>query len=105
MSFISIVSYNIDNGAKIDLIVKNIVDLVEKGVSLFCLQEVRPAKNGNFIGDQILEVLGLNWQAAYFLAEDETNFDNGLAFFWNQNQVTGIKFETLVLPKLRNLEV
>src|SRR6185369_6038122 len=102
---LKIVSYNIDNSVKTDLIVKNILELSAKGANIFCLQEVRPVKEGRFIGDIILEKLGSDWQAEFFMTAGYSHFDNGLGFVWNKKQVTADKFETISFTKLNKLDV
>ncbi len=105
MAELKIVSYNICDSIDEKNISDNIVNFANDGVNFFCLQEVRPAKEGKFIGDILLEKLGNEWQSEFFLSSDPTNSDYGLAMLWRKNAIESVRFQTLSFSKLNVLNL
>jgi endonuclease/exonuclease/phosphatase family metal-dependent hydrolase len=104
MAQLKLVSYNIDNSTQTDQIVKNIFELAKSGVNIFCLQEVRPSKSGEFIGKSLLDKLGSGWEGEFFLTTKPNNCDYGLGILWNSVYLKPVKFDTLSFFKLLQLD-
>ena len=103
MPELKFVCYNILRSSRKEQIVANIKALAGQGVSLFALQEVRPPRRGAFIGDLILQELGAEWQAEYFLGAAYNSPDYGLGFVWRQPILQAQGFDLLSLPTLSKL--
>ncbi|HEX9504105.1 MAG TPA: endonuclease/exonuclease/phosphatase family protein, partial [Patescibacteria group bacterium] len=95
-----IVSYNIFEGTDPENIIKNITNFADQGVNFFCLQEVRPSLDKEFIGDRLLKSLGPSWKSEFFMMKEPGNRDYGLAMIWQTEVIESIKFKTISFAKL-----
>lgn len=105
-SSIKLATYNVQNGLDGDDLLRTIRELADEkdgeGINIFCCQEVRKDQN-NFVGDEILSVLGKNWQAEYFLAPDFSLTALGLAIFWKNKELNLIDLKRWSLPVLEKV--
>lgn len=101
-----IVSYNINNSIRTKQVIDNISNFAAMGVSVFCLQEVRPHESEDqFIGDLILNTLGPRWKGEFFLGINPKSFDYGLALIWNLEVLQPTKFEKIFFPMLNKMRL
>jgi len=97
---ITIATYNIQAANKPRAILRNIHTMVQNGVVIFCIQEVRQAKKKKFIGNKLLEMLGKEWQIEYFFQTNGKTKELGLCIIWNTSVVKAYAVERLLLPPL-----
>jgi endonuclease/exonuclease/phosphatase family metal-dependent hydrolase len=99
----TLVTYNIQTTHHPDKIVANVERMKEHGLSILCLQEVREVAGETFIGDQILQALGKDWQSVYFIEGDEKPASHGLAVFWDARVFTLKKAKKIFLPLAKRI--
>lgn len=95
---LTLTSYNIQDGLYEDQIVQNIIDMVQEGVDIFCLQETRLIKN-DFIVDRMKKELGTQWQSESFLGTDNPKLELGLTILWQSKKLHLLKLEKMLFPK------
>lgn len=96
---VTIATYNIQKGSNARQILQNISYLAERGVNVFCLQEVHQRDQEPFIAHDISRVLGHHWIPAYFLTQSASNNDLGLATFCDERQFELGNVTGIYLPK------
>ncbi|SRR6266568_9329555 len=101
----TIATYNILFGINQPAIIKNIVQMAEDGVSLFCLQEIINVPNEEFIIDKILKRLGTNWKASYHVGREMSKLSIGTAILWNTKIFNFKRQEKILLPKLDKFDL
>lgn len=100
-----VATYNIQFSKHPDNIIKNIVRMSEKGVTLFCLQEVIAYSDSEFIINRLTTALGKEWRSINFLGEKNSFLGMGNSIIWNSEAVTLQKNEKLLLPKSKSLSL
>lgn len=100
---ILLATYNIQFSKHPKEITENIVEMVQTGVSIFCLQEVLKIPNKLFIVDALLKKLGRNWKAVYHLGNENSELGMGNCIIWDSNVMELIKEKKKYLPKSKSL--
>jgi endonuclease/exonuclease/phosphatase family metal-dependent hydrolase len=89
----TIATYNIQITANPELIVQNIAQMRDDGVTVICLQEVRDVDGKAFI-QSVEKTLGKEWQSEYFLDRF------GLAVFWDTRVLSLKEAKKVFLPQV-----
>lgn len=95
-----VTTYNIQASNNPKKIIHNIKQLMEEGVSAFCLQELRLKKGKPFIGDYLQKALGKNWKIHCFFYNDMMDKDLGICIMWNTDILQLKKIDQILLPQL-----
>lgn len=98
-------TYNIMFAMNREKIVENIKEMAEKGVSLYCLQEIINYPNVDFMIDAMLKVLGDDWKASYHVGPEMTKESIGTAILWNTKKFKLKQEEKILLPKLPRFDL
>jgi endonuclease/exonuclease/phosphatase family metal-dependent hydrolase len=96
---LKIVTYNILFSRHTEEITQNITLMAEKGIHIFCLQEVLKNADKPFIIDLLLNKLGKHWKATYHLGNEGTILDFGTAILWNTKILEVKTTQKVLLPK------
>lgn len=99
----TIVTYNIFDGRNTDKIINNILELIQGGASLICLQEVRQSYRNIEFAKLLAERLPKRFNAQYFLEDDDNWFDYGLGILWDTSVLSSPTFHQLPLPRQDHL--
>ncbi len=102
MGKVRLVSYNLNHSLHRSQLIENIVQMSKLGTNIFCFQEMRTSKKKSFIGDEILETLGSDWQGKFLLSYNSKN-DYGLGIVWNAQDINLRAFQSIDLPVLKGL--
>ena len=104
-NILKIATYNILFSINAQDIITNILTMANKGVMVFCLQEVINTKDKKFIIEEILNNLGKNWKARYHLGNEGSLLDFGTCILWNNQFLKLEKIEKIQLPKINHLAI
>lgn len=99
----TIVTYNILDGRNTEKIIRNILELIQNGASVICLQEVRQAYRNVKFTKLLAEQLPKHFNAQYFLEGDARWFDYGLGMLWDTTIFSSPTFYQLPLPEQSHL--
>lgn len=98
---LKIATYNIQLSLNVEKITKNIFDMSQRGVSIFCLQEVMRQPEGPFIKDELLRVLGKDWEMECFFGEGEVHNALGTGLLWNTKIIQSQSIAKIVVPIIK----
>ncbi len=96
-----IATYNLEVSRRPEKLIKNICDMANNGVSIFCLQEVTLREKEQFIMNKLLKQLGKDWQAEWAVENNSGNFSFGNAIVWKQKEFKKVDSYNIILPKRR----
>lgn len=99
----TIVTYNIFDGRNTERIITNILQLIQNGASVICLQEVRQVYRNVEFATLLAERLPKHFSSKYFLEGDARWFDYGLGILWDDNVFSSSAFHQLPLPEQSHL--
>lgn len=100
---LTLATYNIFIRSDPKKIASNISTMLQRGVDIFCLQEVLKTKGKPFVGDEIQSLLGTTWKLAYCLGNENTYLDHGIAMIWNARKLKLLDTYSALLPKLQQV--
>lgn len=98
---LTIATYNVQFSLNPTQIRKDVLTMAQKGVSIFCLQEVVRYENQKFLLDILLEDLGPGWKAIYNLGREKKNLGMGNGILWNVQKIKLKNKQEIFLPKSR----
>lgn len=101
---LTIATYNIELSLNVEKLVENISETVQKGIDVFCLQEVVNSPQIELIVDTILKKLGPDWSAACHLEEKTLRTNLGSCILWNKKRLQLLKQEKIDLPKIKRVK-
>ncbi len=99
----TIVTYNIFDGRNTEKIITNILQLIQNGASVICLQEVRQVYRNVEFTKLLAERLPKHFSSKYFLEGDARWFDYGLGILWDTSIFSSPTFHQLSLPEQSHL--
>lgn len=99
----ALVTYNIFDGRNTEKIISNILELIQNGTSVICLQEVRQVYRNVAFTKLLAERLPKHYSAKYFLEGDARWFDYGLGMLWDTSLLSLQSFHQLSLPEQGHL--
>lgn len=99
----TVVTYNIFDGRNTEKIISNILELIQNGASVICLQEVRQVYRNIEFTKLLTERLPTHFNSKYFLEDDTRWFDYGLGMLWDTTVFSSPIFHQLPLPEQSHL--
>lgn len=101
----TVVTYNIFDGRNAEKVIRNILELIQNGASVICLQEVRQVYGYVEFTKLLAERLPKHFGSKYFLEGDARWFDYGLGVLWDTTLFSLQSFHQLSLPEQSRLTV
>jgi endonuclease/exonuclease/phosphatase family metal-dependent hydrolase len=99
----TIATYNIFDGRNSGKTITNILELIQNGASVICLQEVRQAYRNVEFTKLLAERLPKHISSKYFLEDNARWFDYGLGILWDTTVFSSPNFHQLSLPEQDHL--
>ncbi len=100
-----IATYNIQFSINRERLIDNIINMTNKGVSLFCLQEVVWGPGKTFMVDMLLKELGGEWKAICNLGAEKSILGMGNCIIWNTKVLKLESEQKVFLPKYSTLAI
>jgi endonuclease/exonuclease/phosphatase family metal-dependent hydrolase len=95
-----VATYNIQFAINTTTIVNSIKKMTEKGVTVFCLQELVNIPNDDLM-KRILDALGSHWKASYHVGEEMSRLSIGTGIIWDSTKIQLVDERKILLPKLK----
>lgn len=99
----AVATYNIFDGRNTNTIIDNILELIQSGASVICLQEVRLSFRDVEFTKILASHLPKHFSAKYFLESNANWFDYGLGILWDTTILSSPVFYQLRLPEQGHL--